>query len=112
VLVSFFEYPAWFVDFRPANSTQFDQGQHIKRPLQLLAGGYIGMFDVTSGSGWQQLTARKEDLRIEMRGNVGSRRERRRTPREQWLRSRLHAEITRNGAEYRARVRKATSKAA
>jgi hypothetical protein len=112
VLVSDFVYPAWFEDFRAANSTQFDQGQRITQPLQLLAGGYIGMFDVTSGSGWQQLTARKEDLRIEMRGNVGSRRERRRTLREQWLRSRPHPEITKNAAEYRARIRKAASKAA
>lgn len=112
VLVSDFVYPAWFEDFRPANSTQFDQGQHITQPLQLLVGGYIGTFDVTSGSGWQQLTARKEDLRIEMRGNVGSRRERRRTPREQWLKSRPHAEITKNAAEYRARIRRAASKAA
>ena len=112
VLVSDFVYPASFEDFRPANSTQFDQGQHITQPLQLLSGGYIGVFDVSSGSGWQQITARKEDLRIEMRGNVGSRRERRRTPREQWLRNRLHAEITKNAAEFRARVRKAASKAA
>lgn len=112
VLVSDFVYPTWFEDFRPANSTQFDQGQHITQPFQLLAGGYIGMFDVTSGSGWQQLTARKEDLRIEMRGNVGSRRERRRTPCEQWLRSCPHPEITKNAAEYRARMRKAASKAA
>lgn len=112
VLVSDFVYPAWFEDFRPANSTQFDQGQHITQPLQLLVGGYIGTFDVTSGSGWQQLTTRKQDLRIEMRGNVGSRRERRRTPREQWLKSRPHAEITKNAAEYRARIRKAASKAA
>lgn len=112
VLVSDFVYPAWFEDFRPANSTQFDQGQHITQPLQLLVGGYIGTFDVTSGSGWQQLTTRMQDLRIEMRGNVGSRRERRRTPREQWLKSRPHAEITKNAAEYRARIRRAASKAA
>jgi len=112
VLVSDFVYPSWFEDFRPPNSTQFDQGQHITQPLQLLAGGYIGVFDVSSGSGWHQVTARKEDLRIEMRGNVGSRRERRRTPREQWLRSRSHAEITKNAAEFRARVRKAASRTA
>src|SRR5579863_9555729 len=36
VLVSDFVYPAWFEDFRPANSTQFDQGQRITQPLQLL----------------------------------------------------------------------------
>src|SRR5260370_5352902 len=112
VLVSDFVYPSWFEDFRPANSTQFDQGQQVTQPLQLLAGGYIGVLYVTSVSGWQQVTARKEDVRIEMRGNVGSRRERRRTLREQWLRSRPHTEITKNAAEYRARVRKAASRAA
>jgi len=104
VLVSDFVYPAWFEDFRPANSTQFDQGQHITQALQLLAGGYIGVFDVSSGSGWHQVTARKEDLRIEMRGNVGSRRERRRTPREQWLRSRSHAEITKKEGSFKGRI--------
>lgn len=109
VLVSDFVYPAWFEDFRPASSTQFDQGQRITQPLQLLAGGYIGVFDISSGSGWQQVTARKEDLRTEMRGNVGSRRERRRTRREQWLRSRPHAEIAKKALEYRARLRKAAS---
>jgi hypothetical protein len=112
VLVSDFVYPAWFEDFRAANSAQFDQALQIKEPLQLLAGGYIGVFDVGSGSGWQQITARRQDVRIQVRGNVGSRRERRRTPRNQWLNSRSHAEITKNSVQYRSRLMKTSSRAA
>lgn len=85
--VSDFVFPAWFETFRSPGSTAFDYGQHIKGPLQLLTGGYIGVFDVTSGTGWHQITAQGHALTYEMRPRVGSRRERRRTPRDQWQRS-------------------------
>jgi hypothetical protein len=83
VLVSDFVNPSWFESFRKPRSTAFDHQGRISRPLELLRGGYIGYFDVTGGSGWQQLTdGAKYDYRA--RPRVGSRRERRRTPREQW----------------------------
>lgn len=83
VLVSDFVYPAWFESFRRKGSTRFDYGGHLHRPFDLLAGGYIGYFDVTAGHGWQQIT---KDARLDYRARprVGSRRERRRTPRELW----------------------------
>ncbi len=86
-LVSDFVYPAWFEYFRAAGSTQFDQGKKLTRPFQLLPGGYIGVFDVGAGSGWTQITAEGQPRAYAMRPKVGSRRERRRTPRDQWLKS-------------------------
>jgi hypothetical protein len=85
-LVSDFVYPAWFESFRKAKSTTFDFGKHITKPFQLLTGGYIGYYDVLSGNGWQQLTA-DNVYTYAARPRVGSRRERRRTPRDQWMKS-------------------------
>ena len=86
-LVSDFVYPAWFESSRQPGSTQFDYANRIQAPLQLLPGGYIGAFDVTTGTGWHQITAQGAALTYSMRPRVGSRRERRRTPRDEWLRS-------------------------
>lgn len=87
IRVSDFVYPAWFESFRKKGSTQFNHGKTIHQPFELLPGGYIGIFDVGSGSGWQQLTAEK-DRHYRARPKVGSRRERRRTHRDHWLISR------------------------
>jgi hypothetical protein len=87
VTVSDFVYPPWFESFRSPGSIQFDHGKHITAPFQLLPGGYIGAFDLTAGTGWHQLTAQTTALQRAMRARVGSRRERRRTPRDHWLRS-------------------------
>jgi hypothetical protein len=89
--VSDFVYPAYFETSRPAGSTQFDQQQKLNAPVPtLLPGGYIGAFDVTSGTGWHQITAefpRGAQSRAASRARVGSRRERRRTARDQWVKS-------------------------
>lgn len=77
VLVSDFVYPAWFEAFRH-KGTRFDHRKKIHRPFQLLAGGYIGVYDVRSGSGWSQITADRVNFRA--RAPVGSRRERRGVP--------------------------------
>ncbi len=104
VLVSDFVYPSWFESFRPAKSTQFDQQGKITRPLELLKGGYIGVFNISSGSGWTQITAEEMPTNTKLRGNVGSRRERRGVPHEDWVRSLPHPEITSNAAKYRKRI--------
>lgn len=91
ITVSDFVYPAWFESFRQPGSTQFDHGNHIQQPLQLLAGGYIGAFDVSSGTGWHQITLAGEPFKFDMRPRLGSRRERRRTPRNHWLVSQVRA---------------------
>lgn len=86
-LVSDFVYPAWFESFREPGSTQFDKQGAINAPFEILPGGYIGVFDVTSGSGWQQITKRGEPCNYNMRGRLGSRRERRKTLRTHWITS-------------------------
>jgi len=103
--VSDFVFPEWFESFRVPGSAQFDYGKQIQAPFQLIAGGYISVYDVTAGTGWQQVTAAtgpfnaidpsaltqalsaKATYTYDMRPRIGSRRERRRTPRSQWLRS-------------------------
>lgn len=104
VKVSDFVFPAWFEDFRGKGSAQFDQQSQIQTPLQLLPGGYIGAFDVSSGSGWHQVTPEKRLSDLISRGNVGSRRERRATPRHLWVLSRPHKEISERSKLYRQRV--------
>ncbi len=55
--VSDFVTPAWFEPQGTSLNPTFDFKGHVTAPFQLLKGGYIGIFDVTSGSGWTQLTA-------------------------------------------------------
>jgi hypothetical protein len=84
-LVSDFVYPTWFEFFWTEGATQFDYQNKITRPLELLKGGYIGAFDIASGGGWHQITADLEQgAAYRARPPVGSRRERRRTPRPHW----------------------------
>jgi hypothetical protein len=101
VLLSDFVYPAWFESFRTQGSAQFDRMNHIHNPLQLLKGGYIGVFNVTEGSGWQQQTMEEKPVNVKFRGAVGSRRERRATPRLQWVTSLPQRRISTNAQQYR-----------
>jgi hypothetical protein len=90
VLVSDFVYPAWFESFRTTGSTQFDQHLRITDPFQLLPGGYAMVYDMTSGTGWQQISRPLPQPNLptsNQRAPIGSWRERRRTPRNQWLKS-------------------------
>jgi hypothetical protein len=94
VAVSDFVYPPWFESFRAAGSTQFDYQRKITQPFQLLPGGYISVYDMTSGTGWQQTwgqTPQPGAGAAMGRAPVGSRRERRRTPRNQWVKSAANA---------------------
>jgi hypothetical protein len=104
VNVSDFVFPAWFEDFRAQGSTQFDQTRKINGPLDLLKGGYIGVFDINSGNGWHQVTAEKHPLSVQSRGNVGSRRERSAAPRYEWMPSATHREIVSRAKSYRQRM--------
>jgi hypothetical protein len=90
VVVSDFVYPAWFESFHKKGSTQFDHEKKIRRPFEIRPGGYIGIYDLTAGTGWQQISKPFKAAKLFMLGEraaVGSRRERRRTPRNRWLRS-------------------------
>jgi hypothetical protein len=91
-LVSDFVFPSWFEAFHKAGSTQFDLGNHITELFELLSGGYISVLEVTFGRGWTQITAEHAASTYDMRPPVDSRRERRRTPRDQWLASRVAEE--------------------
>src|SRR5207249_10437976 len=44
IAMSDFVYPAWFEGFRKANSAQFDHVKKVRRPFQILAGGYMSIF--------------------------------------------------------------------
>jgi hypothetical protein len=112
VEVSDFVYPSWFESFRKKNSTQFDQQNKITQPFQLLTGGYIGVFDISAGSGWHSLMGEKTLASVFSRGTVGSRRERRRVLRKNWVPSSAHSEIRRKRKEYRTRLTKALGRAA
>src|ERR1700678_4652394 len=101
VLLSDFVYPSWFESFRTEGSTQFDRMNKIQKPLQLLSGGYIGTFNVTTGGGWQQLTAELHPTSLQNRGAVGTRRERRNTPRDLWVNSLPQRKIVGNAQKYR-----------
>ncbi len=101
ILVSDFVYPAWFESFRAEGSTQFDRLNKIQNPLELLPGGYIGVFSVSDGSGWQQQTAEKIPTNTRQRGHVGSRRERRAISRTQWITSLPQRKVINNAQQYR-----------
>jgi len=100
VLVSDFVYPAWFESFRTEGSTPFDRTGRLIAPLTLAPGGYIGVFEVNSGSGWVQDTADRHPANVKHRGVVGSRRERRATPHDLWVPSLPHRKITMNAQQY------------
>jgi hypothetical protein len=101
VLLSDFVYPSWFESFRTEGSTQFDRMNKMQNPFQLLTGGYIGIYNVNSGSGWQQQTAEKRPTNVLHRGAVGTRRERRTVPHDQWIHSLPQRKIVGNAQKYR-----------
>ena len=104
ILLSDFVYPSWFESFRTEGSTQFDRVNKMQTPLQLLAGGYIGIFSVNSGSGWQQKTAEKHPTSLRNRGAVGTRRERRNIPHDLWVNSLPQRKIVGNAQKYRQQL--------
>jgi hypothetical protein len=87
VLVSDFVYPAWFESWRQKDSTQFDHQKLIHQPFQLLEKTQISTFDVSYGNGWIQQYPSTAQMDYRDRAPVGSRRERRRLPRGQWMKN-------------------------
>jgi len=91
VRVSDFVTPEWF-EQKYTQKTILDFRKLIKKPLTLLPGGYLQYFEISGGTGWQQVTAataKASKFPLAARPHVGSRRERRRTLRENWLPSRV-----------------------
>ena len=96
-LVSDFVYPAFFEPSR--KNAQFSHGKHVTAPLTMAAGGYMSYMNINSAQGWQQITDRIQtvpksmrDIGISHRAPVGSRRERRRTPKFEWIKSTVEAQ--------------------
>jgi hypothetical protein len=85
ILVSDFVLPTWFQTF--AKGVDFDFLRHVAAPFQLAPNGYIGAYPIPNSGGWTQLTGPSSDQRLARRPHVGSRRERRRTPRSKWVKS-------------------------
>jgi hypothetical protein len=86
ILLSDFVYPSWFESFRTAGP--YDKQGKVTAPFELLPGGYIGVYQIPNSQGWTQLNADKvRSMRYENRPRLGSRRDRRQTPRESWVRS-------------------------
>jgi hypothetical protein len=79
VLVSDFITPAWF---EPTESDCIDFKRHLSKQLELARGGYISIFDPSSG--WTQITAKGEGG---PRIAPGSRRQRRKLIRPAWRNS-------------------------
>ena len=100
ILLSDFVYPAWFESFHAEGSVQFDRNRHIQAPFALAPGGYIGVFDVTAGSGWTQKTAAARPGNVKHRGGVGSRRERRSLPLDVRVPSLPRRRIVMNAQQY------------
>src|SRR4029077_11997251 len=68
VPMSDFVYPAYFEDFRKAGSTRFDHLRKVKRPFQIISGGYqiifrSGKWSQTYGSKGKARAFRREDRR-------------------------------------------------
>jgi len=66
--MSDFVYPAWFEGFRKPGSAQFDYAKHVKRPFQILPGGYMivfknGRWTQIFGSAAKARRFRQEDRR-------------------------------------------------
>lgn len=95
VVVSDFVTPEWFDPYAThTRATSFRK--HVRGAFTLAAGGYIGFYDVTGGSGWQQEVADARARRAS-RAHPGSRRERRRITRDHWRPSTAHADVMREG---------------
>lgn len=91
IQVSDFVLPRWF-DATARSPTLFSFKRHVNAPFALAGGGYVGVW--VPNEGWTQRVADARSIRHAARAKVGSRRERRRIPLDQWLLSTAHAEVT------------------
>jgi hypothetical protein len=81
VLVSDFVHPPWFEYFHKKGSVQFDHCKHMSKPFQILRGGSISMFDMTT----HRIHAQRKPRNVRPRND--NRKEKHRIPRGKWRRS-------------------------
>jgi hypothetical protein len=109
ITVSDFVYPTWFEVFQAGRNVQFDYSKQIRNPFDLLPGGYTNLFDVMKGGGWIQKTAEdissRYPLQARIHPRVGSRRERRKVPRDMRLKSQVRFGSERSQAQEELRSR-------
>ncbi len=87
IQVSDFITPQYFQTFWQPRQTQFDFRNHISHPLEILTDGYLSVKHEGDSRGWHEIGPPNQPCRYQGRPRVGSRRERRRIPRDQWLKS-------------------------
>lgn len=87
VEVSNFVYPTWFEQIDHPKGTKFDYLGKIKKPFELLPGGYISILRLNQTRGWQQIEAPGESYKKKVR--PGSRRARRKMGRKVWKKSKV-----------------------
>ena len=85
-LVSDFVFPQYFETTIKPGRTQMDQRGLITKPFQILSGGYLICYDISSGGGWTYVLGEQDThVSYSARARVGSRRERRMTSQDQWI---------------------------
>jgi hypothetical protein len=94
ILVSDFVYPSYFESmFYNKAAVKFDHQNKLKNIVpDMLPGGYMLVWDIYSGSGWHQIFADRPSYITGMRRSrprIGSRRERKMTTRNQWMKSEI-----------------------
>jgi hypothetical protein len=87
VLMSDFVTPEYFETFWKPGQARFDFGGHIEHPLQILEDGYLSVKHESGSLGWQEIGPPKKECQYKGRPRLGSRRERRRILRDQWIKS-------------------------
>ncbi len=80
VLVSDFQYPAWF----DGVGTKFDHMGHIDAPFKILPGGYMSIMKVVANPHWTQINLEGHFSRVGNAAVLGSRRERRNSGKDCW----------------------------
>ena len=89
-LVSDFCTPAWFDAGKVGTSGPFDFRKQMSQPFQLLPGGYAMLRNLSVGGPWTIVTmpaAAEASVARALRPRVGSRRERRKTGAQSWMKS-------------------------
>lgn len=85
-----FVTPAWFQS--NVQGAKYDFMGKVSSPYELAPGGYISVFDPNNTGGWGIITADKEmKTLLGSRAAIGSRRDKRRTPKDLWVRSTAHS---------------------
>lgn len=86
VKVSDFVFPRWFAATE-VDRAPYDFRGHVTKPLELLVGGYISIFETSTG-GWTQVTDQLESAhKTRFEAQTGHRRHLRQMGQKNWMRS-------------------------